>query len=101
MGHKNTKLSQKKVKQILSTTKCKFFENLRIFQTVSVTEEEIYNWHRGFLLDCPTGVLSRSEFSTIYSVMFPRGDISTFTQVLFDRTDANNDGHICFVEFIR
>ncbi|CAG5111388.1 Oidioi.mRNA.OKI2018_I69.chr2.g5704.t1.cds [Oikopleura dioica] len=86
MGHKSSKLSEKKMKLILSQTK--------------FTEQEILNWHRGFLVDCPTGALSRSEFSTIYSIMFPNGDISTFTQVLFDRTDINNDGHICFVEFI-
>ncbi|CAG5098043.1 Oidioi.mRNA.OKI2018_I69.XSR.g15345.t1.cds [Oikopleura dioica] len=86
MGHKNTKLSKKNVKKIMRETR--------------FTKKEVLDWYRCFLLDCPTGKLSRSELVKIYDALFPNGDHSTFTEAVFRACDINNDEHICFYEFI-
>ena len=42
------------------------------------TKEEIKMWHDGFLKDCPTGRLTKTEFAKIYRGFFPQGDASSF-----------------------
>lgn len=44
-----------------------------------VSAEEIKNWYDGFLKDCPTGRLTKSEFANIYNQFFPAGDSTAFS----------------------
>jgi Ca2+-binding EF-hand superfamily protein len=56
--------------------------------------------YKGFLKDCPTGQLGRSEFGQIYQQFFPFGDSGEFADFVFNVFDENKNGMIDFKEFI-
>ncbi|XP_048005381.1 frequenin-2 [Cydia fagiglandana] len=87
MGKKNSKLKQDTIDRLTTAT---YF-----------TEKEIRLWHKGFLKDCPNGLLTEQGFIKIYKQFFPQGDPSKFASLVFRVFDENNDGSIEFEEFIR
>lgn len=58
------------------------------------------NRYKGFLKDCPTGQLDKTEFSRIYKQFFPFGDPGEFSDYVFNVFDENKNGTIDFKEFI-
>jgi hypothetical protein len=66
MGGANGKLSQKKVKKLSEKT--------------GFTRDEIVTWYSGFLSDCPSGKLTKKEFTKVYSGFFPHGDSKAFSE---------------------
>ena len=79
-------LQKFRLPEIARLTECSldFYSNLPKHcsdnNNFSVTPEEIKHWYEGFMKDCPTGKLTRAEFSKIYNQFFPTGDPSAFAQ---------------------
>ena len=55
----------------------------------SVSEKEIKQWHKGFLKDCPNGLLTEQGFIKIYTQFFPNGDPTKFASLVFRVFDEN------------
>ncbi|XP_032295982.2 uncharacterized protein [Drosophila virilis] len=76
MGKKSSKLKQDTIDRLTTDT---YF-----------TEKEIRQWHKGFLKDCPNGLLTEQGFIKIYKQFFPQGDPSKFASLVFRVFDENN-----------
>ncbi|KAH3900254.1 frequenin SCDLUD_003226 [Saccharomycodes ludwigii] len=61
---------------------------------------EIKQWHKGFLRDCPQGLLTREEFVKIYKQFFPFGSPEEFANHVFDVFDKDKNDSIDFREFV-
>ncbi|GMT04536.1 hypothetical protein PENTCL1PPCAC_26710, partial [Pristionchus entomophagus] len=59
MGKGNSKMSQDQIKQLAKQT---YF-----------TDKEIKQWYKGFVRDCPNGMLTEAGFQKIYKQFFPKG----------------------------
>ena len=64
------------------------------------TDQEIAEWHKIFLSECPSGLLGKDEFKLIFSRLFPYGEVATFSDAVFNILDSNNDNVIDFKEFL-
>jgi len=64
------------------------------------SEQEIRQWHQGFLRDCPTGKLDKKKFQQVYAQFYPGGKAESFCKYAFDTFDSNDDGTIDFDEFL-
>ncbi|KAK2719236.1 hypothetical protein QYM36_004905, partial [Artemia franciscana] len=61
----------------------------------------LFYMHKGFLKDCPDGLLTEKGFVKIYKQFFPQGNPGKFASLVFRVFDENKDGSITFEEFIR
>ena len=121
---RKTGLKAKDIQELAEKTKCKWTnvyvtcQRYITFCLTTVSEDEIKHWHEGFLKDCPTGKLTKNEFSKIYAQFFPHGNPEAFARFVlcagllslwlcffsrsfvFNVFDDNGDGSIAFEEFL-
>lgn len=86
MGTKVSKLSKDDLVQLKRIT---YFDR-----------RELQQWYKGFLRDCPSGKLTKTEFIKIYKQFFPFGDPTEFSNYVFEVFDSDKNGVIEFKEFI-
>ena len=86
MGSTSGKLTKKEIRKICEETK--------------YTKKEVKQWYRGFMKDCPSGKLSREDFTAIYSEFFPSGNVTAFATFMFNLFDEDQSGEIDFSEFL-
>ncbi|BFZ16952.1 hypothetical protein BsWGS_19991 [Bradybaena similaris] len=76
-------------------------EDLRFLQeNTKFSKEEIKQWHKGFMRDCPDGNLSKNKFKEVYMQFFPAGDPDAFCEHVFRSFDKDQSGTIEFKEFL-
>ncbi|KAL8944893.1 MAG: hypothetical protein Q9216_000183 [Gyalolechia sp. 2 TL-2023] len=86
MGNRQSKLSQDELAQLMKST--------------HFDKKELQQWYKGFLKDCPSGMLTKQEFQKIYKQFFPFGDPTSFADYVFNVFDSDKSGSIDFKEFI-
>jgi len=86
MGNRQSKLSQDELIQLQKET--------------HFDKKELQQWYKGFLKDCPSGMLTKPEFQKIYRQFFPFGDPTSFADYVFNVFDKDKSGTIDFKEFI-
>ncbi|CAF0855566.1 unnamed protein product, partial [Didymodactylos carnosus] len=64
------------------------------------TREQIQEWHKRFLCDCPNGFRSRKQFIQTYRQLFPKGDAERFTKHVYRACDLDKSGQVDFREFL-
>ena len=78
MGGKSSKssISEEDLHFLMRNTN-KSSEEIQVKPLFKIRSQEYFyyilpsqEWHRGFLNDCPSGELSKSQFVTMYSKMF-------------------------------
>ena len=72
----------------------------RSSRSVPFISQRLPHRYKGFLKDCPSGQLDKTEFSRIYKQFFPFGDPGEFADYVFNVFDENKNGTIDFKEFI-
>ena len=73
----------------------------RLSEETNFSKDEVKKWYAGFMKDCPTGEMQRTEFVKVYSEMFPNGDASNFSNYIFNVSDHDGNGSVSFDEFIK
>ena len=63
-------------------------------------KNNLQEWYKGFISDCPNGKLSPPAFVKIYSQCFPSGNARDFCDHIFRTFDTDGNGYIDFKEFL-
>jgi len=64
------------------------------------SEEQIKEWYKGFVQDCPKGHLTKDLFIKVYKGFYPEGSAEAFCEHVFRTFDTDCNGYIDFKEFL-
>lgn len=78
-------------KQKLSKSDLQF-----LIENTEFTKQQIEVWYSGFIVDCPSGELSKTKFIEVYQQLFPQGNAQKFCSHIFRTFDTDNSGKIDF-----
>ncbi|KAF2134606.1 EF-hand [Dothidotthia symphoricarpi CBS 119687] len=92
--------NEKLIVRLYSQSKLSQQELADLQKATHFDKKELQQWYKGFLKDCPSGMLTKEEFQKIYKQFFPFGDPSSFADYVFNVFDADKSGTIDFKEFI-
>jgi neuronal calcium sensor 1 len=65
-----------------------------LISSTKMSKSEILKWHKGFMLDCPSGRLTKNQFIKIYEELFPSGRAKKFCELVFNVFDKNKSNTI-------
>ena len=71
-----------------------------LVQNTDFQEEEIREWFREFLHDCPDGILTKDKVSGMLSSILPQDNVKVVTDLIFTTFDKDNNNFIDFNEFL-
>lgn len=94
MGNKSGKSKKRDLTQLLPE------EIDFLMKNTNYQANQIKEWHRKFLLDCPTGVLDKKKFLSVYKDFYPQSKADAFSNQIFKLFDTDKSGKIDFTEFI-
>jgi Ca2+-binding EF-hand superfamily protein len=94
MGNKSGKSKKRDLTELTSD------EISFLMKNTTYTPDQIKEWHRKFLLDCPTGVLDKKKFISVYKDFYPQTKADEFGNQIFKLFDTDKSGKIDFTEFI-
>merc|ERR1712038_102073 len=90
------KRNNRKKCHVLSKAEIKY-----IAENTSFTSDNIHDWHKGFMEDCPDGRMDRGKMQTMFKSIIPEGEAGDqFLEQLFRIFDKDGDGSIDFKEFM-
>merc|ERR1712083_66016 len=69
-------------------------------QSSGLSQEEVKDAFDSFVAEHPNGKMKPKDFRQIMSSALPKKDASKMEKHVFRIYDANNDGHVDFVEFM-
>jgi hippocalcin-like protein 1 len=67
-----------------------------LVENTEFTRQQIEVWYAGFIVDCPSGELSKAKFIEVYQQLFPQGNAQKFCSHIFRTFDTDNSGKIDF-----
>ena len=71
-----------------------------LVQNTDFKEDEIREWFREFLLDCPDGILIKDKVSEMLSSILPQDNVRVVTDLIFSTFDKDKNNFIDFNEFL-
>lgn len=71
-----------------------------LVENTDFSEEEIQEWFREFLMDCPDGILTKIKVVEMLSKILPDENGAIVADVIFSTFDRDGSGWIDFNEFI-
>ena len=71
-----------------------------LVKTSGMTEKDVKHAFDSFVAEHPSGKMKPKDFRQIMSSALPKKDASKMEKHVFRIYDANNDGHVDFVEFM-
>jgi len=71
-----------------------------LVKTSGMTEKDVKDAFDSFVAEHPNGKMKPKDFRQIMSSALPKKDASKMEKHVFRIYDANNDGHVDFVEFM-
>merc|ERR1712243_535918 len=73
---------------------------IALSQSSGLSQEEVRDAFTSFIAEHPNGKMKPKDFREIMSSALPKKDASKMEKHVFRIYDANNDGHVDFVEFM-